>query len=300
MPKRILVTGKNGQVGQSLQKIAADYPQFDLLFVGRDELDLSSFASIEQFFARSENFVAIINAAAYTAVDQAETEPEMADQVNHLAVAQLAKIAKQQNALLLHLSTDYVFDGKSHLPYIETDATNPQNQYGLSKLKGEQAIDATGCKGMIVRTSWVYSEFGNNFVKTMLRLGGERDSVNVVFDQIGSPTYATDLARALLVLLANSDHFGANSGVEIYHYSNEGSCSWYEFAKAIFELSDVACKVSQIATKDYPTPVSRPHYSLLNKAKIKLQPDLVVPYWRDSLALCLAEISNLQTTKGDL
>lgn len=283
MLKRILITGKNGQLGQSLQKIAADSPQFDFVFVGRDELDLSDFASIEKFFAETGNFTAIINTAAYTAVDKAESEQEFANQINHLAVAQLAEIAKQQNALLLHVSTDYVFNGQSYRPYIETDATAPQNQYGISKLKGEQAMLVSGCAGAIVRTSWVYSEFGNNFVKTMLRLSKERDSLNVIFDQVGSPTYATDLAKTLLALLEKSTH----SDVEIYHYSNEGVCSWYDFAKAIFELSGVDCEVSPIETKDYPTPASRPHYSVLNKAKIKQQAGVKVPYWRDSLQECL-------------
>lgn len=286
MPERILVTGKNGQLGQSLQKIAAEFPQFDFVFVGREELDLNSSASIERFFSAADPFAAIMNAAAYTAVDKAESESELADQVNHLAVAQLAEIAKKQNTILLHVSTDYVFDGKSYRPYVETDGTSPQNQYGFSKLKGEQAMFASGCTGAIVRTSWVYSEFGNNFVKTMLRIGRDRDSLNVIFDQVGSPTYATDLARTLVALFECC----VKENVEIYHYSNEGVCSWYDFAKAIFELSDVPCTVSPIETKDYPTPVSRPHYSLLNKTKIKLDANLVVPHWRDSLQLCLREL----------
>ena len=188
--------------------------------------------------------------------------------------------------MLLHVSTDYDFDGKFYRPYVETDAVAPQNQYGLTKLKGEQAMLASGCMGAIVRTSWVYSEFGNNFVKTMLRLGRDRDSLNVIFDQVGSPTYATDLARALVGLLEH----GAQEGVEIYHYSNEGVCSWYDFAKAIFELSEVSCDVNPIVTQDYPTPASRPHYSLLNKSKIKLDTGLAVPYWRDSLQQCLREL----------
>lgn len=288
MPKRILVTGKNGQLGQSLQKVAAELTHYDFVFVGRDELDLSSSASIEKYFAAAKPFVAIINAAAYTAVDQAESEVELANQVNHLAVAQLGDIAKVQNAMLLHVSTDYVFDGKSYRAYVETDAAAPQNQYGLTKLKGEQAMLASGCTGAIVRTSWVYSEFGNNFVKTMLRLGRDRDSLNVIFDQVGSPTYATDLARALVGLLEH----GVQEGVEIYHYSNEGVCSWYDFAKAIFELSAVSCDVNPIVTQDYPTPASRPHYSLLNKSKIKLDTGLAVPYWRDSLQQCLRELKS--------
>lgn len=288
-PKRVLVTGKNGQLGQSLQKIATDYPQLDFVFTDRDQLDLGSPHSIDTFFKQhTEPFAAIINAAAYTAVDTAESEPDVVEQVNHLAVAQFAEIAKQQQAFLLHVSTDYVFDGKSCRPYVETDLTAPQNQYGLSKLKGEQAMLASGCTGAIVRTSWVYSEFGNNFVKTMLRLGKERDSLNVIFDQIGSPTYATDLARALCALLASKQA----PGVNIYHYANEGVCSWYDFAKAIFTLEGIGCAVAPIESKDYPTPASRPHYSLLNKGKIKQQTGQQIPHWHDALQQCLKELKS--------
>ena len=283
MSRRILVTGKNGQLGQSLQKIAAGFPEYDFVFVGRDELDLASTQSINEFFAGQNRFAAIINTAAYTTVDKAEVEPDLANQINHLAVAQLADIAHQQDAFLLHVSTDYVFDGKGYRPYIESDPVAPQNQYGLSKLKGEQAMQVSGCNGAIVRTSWVYSEFGNNFVKTMLRLGQERDSLNVIFDQVGSPTYATDLGRALVALLKAE----SQQGVELYHYSNEGICSWYDFAKAIFELSGVNCAVNPIETKDYPTPARRPHYSLMNKAKIKQTLGMQVPYWREALKRCM-------------
>lgn len=283
MPRRILVTGKNGQLGQSLQKIAVAFPEYDFVFVGRDELDLASAQSIDEFFAGQNRFTAIINTAAYTAVDKAEVEPDLANQINHLAVSQLADIAHKQDAFLLHVSTDYVFDGKGCRPYIESDPVAPQNQYGLSKLKGEQAMQVSGCNGAIVRTSWVYSEFGNNFVKTMLRLGRERDSLNVIFDQVGSPTYATDLGRALVALLKAE----SQPGVELYHYSNEGVCSWYDFAKAIFELSGVNCAVNPIETKDYPTPARRPHYSLINKAKIKQTLGMQMPYWREALKRCM-------------
>lgn len=283
MPRRILVTGKNGQLGQSLQKIAVAFPEYDFVFVGRDELDLASAQSIDEFFAGQNRFTAIINTAAYTAVDKAEVEPDLANQINHLAVSQLADIAHKQDAFLLHVSTDYVFDGKGCRPYIESDPVAPQNQYGLSKLKGEQAMQVSGCNGAIVRTSWVYSEFGNNFVKTMLQLGRERDSLNVIFDQVGSPTYATDLGRALVALLKAE----SQPGVELYHYSNEGVCSWYDFAKAIFELSGVNCAVNPIETKDYPTPARRPHYSLMNKAKIKQTLGMQVPYWREALKRCM-------------
>ncbi|MBE0472445.1 MAG: dTDP-4-dehydrorhamnose reductase [Methyloprofundus sp.] len=315
MTKRILVTGKNGQLGQSLQKLVEDSSLslgitagMVFTFVGRDELGLTCSDSISAFFS-NQRFDAMINCAAYTAVDKAESEPELADQINHIAVAQLAEIAKVQAIPLIHISTDYVFDGQSYKPYTEADLTDPQNVYGLTKLKGEQAILASGCKGAIIRTSWVYSEFGSNFVKTMLRLGKERDSLSVIFDQIGSPTYATDLAQAVLVIL-NSAFSKLNeqqmqvpeiqnsprrkypwgAKLKIYHFSNEGVCSWYDFAKAIFELSDVSCHVLPIETKDYPTPAKRPHYSVMNKAKIKQLPGLVVPYWRDSLQTCLKEL----------
>ncbi|NCO14573.1 MAG: dTDP-4-dehydrorhamnose reductase [Shewanella sp. CG18_big_fil_WC_8_21_14_2_50_42_11] len=278
MNKRVLVTGKNGQFGQSLQKIAGDYPKFDFRFVGREELDLVSSASIVAFFA-DKKFDAIINCAAYTAVDKAESEPELADQINHIAVKQLAHIAKEMDAILIHISTDYVFDGTNHKPYVETDPTNPRNMYGVTKLKGEQAMLAINPRGAIIRTSWVYSEFGNNFVKAMLRLGQERDSLNIISDQVGSPTYATDLAEACITVITSN-----NNDMEIYHYSNEGVCSWYDFAKAIFQIAKINCYPNPIETKDYPTPAQRPHYSLLNKAKIKsVYSDLEIPHWQTSL-----------------
>lgn len=303
MHKRILVTGKNGQLGQSLQKVVSNFAvipsvseespacNYDFTFVGRDELDLANPQSITDFF-KNKQFDAIINCAAYTAVDKAESEPELADQINHLAVKQFADIAKAQNSFLIHISTDYVFDGTNHKPYVETDKTNPINTYGLTKLKGEQAMQASGCTGAIIRTSWVYSEFGNNFVKTMLHLGKQRGNLNVIYDQIGSPTYATDLAKSILTVIDNAPIVIARSDndVAIYHYSNEGVCSWYDFAQAIFEISNINCQVNPIETKDYPTPAKRPHYSVMNKAKIKQILGLVVPYWRDSLKQCLTQL----------
>lgn len=285
MVKTVLVTGKNGQLGQSLQRLTADYPHYRFVFAGRAELDLSTVSSIAAYFSKNW-FDAIINCAAYTAVDQAELEPELADQVNHQAVAQLARIAQQQGSALIHISTDYVFDGTAHRPYREDDASHPQNVYGDSKLKGEQAIKRVNPRGAIIRTSWVYSEFGNNFVKTMLRLGRERDSLCVIFDQIGTPTYATDLARMILDNLTQM----AQQSVQIYHYSNEGVCSWYDFAKAVFELNAISCNVTPIETKDYPTPAKRPYYSLMNKGKIKQAFPLDIPYWRDSLKTCLQRL----------
>ena len=287
--KRVLVTGKNGQLGQSLKHLSTSYPHLTFDFVARDDLDLSNTKSIEVYFANYEYDV-IINCAAYTAVDKAESEPGLADQINHLAVKQLAEIAKQQNAVLIHISTDYVFNGQNYKPYIESDITNPQSIYGKTKLKGEQAFLEVNPKGCIIRTSWVYSEFGNNFVKTMQRLGKERDSLNVIFDQIGSPTYAGDLAKAILAIIESDKVKALESQNKVFHFSNEGACSWYDFAKTIFELSGIQCEVSPIETKDYPTPAIRPHYSLLNKAKIKQTFDLKIPYWKDTLQTCIKRL----------
>tara|TARA_B110000211_G_C13955007_1_gene497898 strand:+ start:120 stop:1013 length:894 start_codon:yes stop_codon:yes gene_type:complete len=292
MPKRVLVTGKDGQLGKSIEQIAQQYPQYDFEFVGRERLDLSSAENINEFFV-GKHFDVIINCAAYTAVDKAETETDLADKINHLAVKQLAEISTQQESVLIHISTDYVFNGQKFKPYIESDLTEPQSIYGATKLKGEQTIQQINPKGCIIRTSWVYSEYGNNFVKTMLRLGHERDSLNVIFDQVGTPTYAGDLAKTILQMVD-----GGHSRLSIqnfkfcnvYHYSNEGVCSWYDFAKTVFELSNIDCRVSPIETKDYPTAAQRPHYSLLNKAKIKHDFELEIPYWKDSLQKCIHKL----------
>ena len=292
--KKILVTGSTGQLGQSLKLLASEYPQFVITFANREILDLSNSSNIADFFNKNE-FDLVINCAAYTAVDKAEEEYVLADAINHLAVKQLAEIAKQNNMQLIQISTDYVFDGTSHTPYIEDNLVNPQSVYGESKLKGEQAIQAIAPNAIIIRTSWVYSEFGQNFVKTMLRLGEQRDQLNVIFDQVGSPTYAHDLAESILKMIDSAcidqKSFENDNKVRVYHYSNEGVCSWYDFAKAIFELSGISCEVMPIETKDYPTPAKRPHYSLLNKAKIKQDFDLNIPYWKDALQTCLTNLS---------
>ena len=289
--KTILVTGSSGQVGQSLVSIASNYPNTVFTFANRADLDLSDSKSIDDFF-KQQQFDLIINCAAHTAVDKAESEPELANQINHLAIKQLANIAKQQNTKFIHISTDYVFDGKLYRPYIETDEVAPQSVYGETKLKGEQALLATmPNNALIIRTSWVYSEFSNNFVKTMLRLGKERDALNVIFDQVGTPTYANDLAEAIMAMVENESVNQSSFESELYHYSNEGVCSWYDFAKAIFELSKINCDVSPIETKDYPTPAKRPHYSLLNKAKIKQRYNVSVPYWKQSLQHCLNKLA---------
>ncbi|MFW5443120.1 MAG: dTDP-4-dehydrorhamnose reductase [Methylococcaceae bacterium] len=292
--KTILVTGSNGQLGLSLKSLVLDYPQYQFTFIGRDELDLSNTENITYYF-KQKQFDLIINCAAYTAVDQAEQQQELADRINHLAVKQLAKVAQDNNSVLIHISTDYVFDGTSYKPYSENDQTNPQSVYGTSKLKGELAIQSISPKAIIIRTAWVYSEFGSNFVKTMIKLGLERENLNVIFDQIGSPTYAKDLADSILKMIGSAS-FQKNTKGQLYHYSNEGVCSWYDFAKTIFELSNISTKVTSIETKDYSTPAKRPHYSVLNKAKIKQDFDLTIPYWKDSLQACLATLQQSKVT----
>lgn len=293
--KKILVTGSNGQLGQSLNAIVNQHPNYQFTFAHRADLDLSDAQNISDFF-QNKSFDLIINCAAHTAVDTAESEPELANQLNHLAVKQLAEIAQQNNMKLIHISTDYVFNGRQYRPYIESDQVDPQSVYGLSKLKGEQALlAALPNKGLIIRTSWVYSEYGNNFVKTMIKLGQSRDNLNVIFDQVGTPTYAHDLATAIMAIVS-SDSFNQDTFTsDIVHYSNEGVCSWYDFAKTIFEQFGITCDVSPIETKDYPTPATRPHYSLLNKAKIKDKYAIVIPYWKDALVQCLTTLQQQET-----
>lgn len=287
---KILVTGANGQLGSEIRELSSHYPQYTFIFADRSTLDLSNLCILENYF-EDKTFDTIINCAAYTAVDKAESDSELANTINHRAVSMMAKIAKQKNILLIHISTDYVFDGKNHRPYIESDLTDPQGVYGRTKYDGEKAIlSVTPANTMIIRTSWVYSSFGNNFVKTMLRLGKERGTLGVIFDQIGTPTYARDLAKTILDILPQIK----NDFPELYHYSNEGVVSWYDFAKAIFELSDVACQINPITTDQYPTPAKRPHYSLLNKSKIKNDFGITIPYWRDSLSECLNTLGEIK------
>lgn len=230
MTKTIIVTGGSGQLGQSIRGLVGSDSGYLYLFPNREELNLNDCASIDAFFAGKE-FDLIINCAAYTAVDQAEAEPELADQINHMAVNKLAKMVASRQARLIHISTDYVFAGENFKPYIESDKVAPQGEYGFSKLRGEQAIESLmPNNALIIRTSWVYSAFGNNFVKTMLKLASQRDELNVIYDQVGTPTYAADLAQAI-IQIAQSDGFNNNTfKTELYHYSNEGVCSWYDFA----------------------------------------------------------------------
>jgi dTDP-4-dehydrorhamnose reductase len=286
---RILVTGKNGQLGRSIYKIVNtangdNLSPNEFIFVGREELDLSSEGSISHYFDSNDRFDVIINCAAYTAVDKAEEEQELANQINHLAVKQLAEIVKAQKAKLIHISTDYVFDGESNKSYTETDKTNPINVYGKTKLAGERTLqEIMPTNAIIIRTSWVYSEYGSNFVKTMLRLGKERNELNVVSDQIGSPTYATDLAGAILEIIDNKDYQDKKQSTEIYHYSNAGKVSWYEFAKEIFKIAKIDCKVHPLMTEQYQTPAKRPKCTLMDSDKFVKKYNANTYNWRSSL-----------------
>jgi dTDP-4-dehydrorhamnose reductase len=287
----ILITGAGGQLGSEFRYLSenAQNPVFNFIFVTRKQLDIQNSQEVADFCAGNKIDV-IVNCAAYTAVDKAEQEPEQADAINHLAVKNLAQVVKEQNIKLIHISTDYVFDGTAHKPYKETDIPNPQSVYGKTKLDGELAMQAINpANSIIIRTSWVYSGFGSNFVKTMLRLGQERDELNVVCDQIGSPTNARDLASAILKIIPQLgvntlyDKELSNKEVEIYHYSNAGVCSWYDFTKAIFEINNISCTVNPIPSEAYPTPAKRPYYSVMDKGKIKEIFNIKNECWRNSL-----------------
>nr|WP_309755980.1 dTDP-4-dehydrorhamnose reductase [Flavobacterium sp.] len=278
---KILVTGAKGQLGSELQVLSKDYSQFEWVFTDREELDLCDLEQLAFEVARI-NPQFIINCAAHTAVDRAETELELSDILNHQAVAVLAKWSQNNNCKLLHVSTDYVFDGTAAIALTETAVTNPINVYGVTKLAGEKACVQENPGSIIIRTSWVYSSFGANFVKTMSKLMQERATLNVVNDQIGSPTYAADLAQAIVKIINH-----ANWQPGIYHFSNEGEISWYEFALAIQEIGGFDCEISGIPASDYPTPAQRPEYSLLDKSKIKASFGVLVPDYKESLTRCM-------------
>jgi len=288
---KILVIGKNGQLGRSIQKLISNFNHHKFTLTGREELDLSSSESISKYFDTYSHFDVIINCAAYTAVDRAEDEIDLANRINHLAVKKLAEFANLQNTKLIHISTDYVFDGKNESLYLESDNPNPINVYGKTKLLGEKTVlETMPNNALIIRTSWVYSEFGNNFVKTMLKLGYEKNEINVVSDQIGSPTYAIDLARAILHIISNDNFSKKSFPTEIFHFSNMGETSWSDFAKEIFKLSNLNCKVTPINTDQYPTTAVRPKNTTLSKEKITKQFRFQIPLWKQSLKECLNEI----------
>ncbi len=272
-------------MGCSLRKISSEYPAHNFVFTDMPESDITDEGCMEELAERHKADV-IVNCAAYTAVDRAESEPGLARRINAYGAQVLAGVAARRSIALVHISTDYVFDGEGCRPLREDAATGPTGVYGLTKLEGEEAIRRAGCRAAVVRTSWLCSEFGNNFVKTMLRVGRERGELSVVYDQVGTPTFADDLSRAVIVLAQRGVE-----GFEVYHFSSEGAVSWYDFAKAIFDMSAMNVRVNPIVSSLYPTAARRPSYSVLAKDKIK-EAGAVVPYWRDSLARCLAVLKN--------
>ena len=280
----ILITGCNGQLGNEMQLLEKMNPQHTYYNTDVAELDITDPEAIRAF-VDDHQIDGIVNCAAYTAVDKAEDNQELCDLLNHVAPGYLAEAVERRGGWLVQVSTDYVFDGTNHRPYVETDPVCPNSVYGRTKLAGEQAAQAACRQTMIIRTAWLYSTFGNNFVKTMIRLGNEKPELGVIFDQIGTPTYARDLAVAIMTAV--------NKGIVpgIYHFSNEGVISWYDFTKAIHRIAGISsCHVRPLHTSEYPTPAARPHYSVLDKTKIKQVYGLEIPYWEESLRECIAKL----------
>ena len=282
----ILLTGCNGQLGNEIQLLEKDYGQHRFFNTDVAELDITNQLAVADFVGRNE-IDGIINCAAYTAVDKAEDNKELCTTLNTVAPAYLAAAVEKRGGWIVQVSTDYVFNGKAHKPYVETDTPSPDSVYGSTKLAGELGVQKFCKRAMVIRTAWLYSTFGNNFVKTMIRLGKEREELGVVFDQIGTPTYAGDLAKAIMTAVEK----GIKPGV--YHFSNEGVISWYDFTKAIHRIAGITtCKVRPIHTSEYPTPANRPHFSVLDKTKIKETYDMEIPYWEDSLHKCIEKLKD--------
>lgn len=282
----ILVTGANGQLGNEMRRLATDCSGNRYVFTDVAELDITDLSAI-RWLMDKEHISVVVNCAAYTNVDKAEEDEATADLINHRAVENLAIACEERDAVLIHVSTDYVFSGKGNLPWREEDATDPLGVYGVTKLAGERSVIASGCRYLIFRTAWLYSSFGNNFVKTMRRLTTERDRLTVVFDQVGTPTYAGDLA-ALIYRIVEEEKYREHEG--IYHYSNEGVCSWYDFAKEIAALSGNVCDIQPCHSDEFPSKVRRPAFSVLDKTKVKHDFQCTVPYWKDSLVKCIQEL----------
>lgn len=280
----ILVTGCNGQLGNEIQLLEKENPQHCFFNTDVEELDITDQLAVEQFVAQNK-IEGIINCAAYTAVDKAESNKELCTSLNTVAPAYLAAAIDKRNGWMIHISTDYVFDGTKHTPYVEEDTPCPNSVYGSTKLAGELGVRKFCKKAMIIRTAWLYSTFGNNFVKTMIRLGKEKELLGVIFDQIGTPTYARDLAVVIMTAI--------NKGIQpdVYHFSNEGVISWYDFTKAIHRIAGInTCHVKPLHTTEYPTPASRPAYSVLDKTKLKNAYGIEIPYWEESLAECIKKL----------
>jgi dTDP-4-dehydrorhamnose reductase len=285
--KQILVTGANGQLGQELQRLSSNYPEYRFFFTDVDNLDITRIVNIEDFLGKNQIDI-IINCAAYNIVDEAEKEAEKAFLINSIAVRYLAQLAEKNNIFFIHLSTDYVFDGMNNIPYNEFDQPNPLSTYARSKHEGETQVASTLERGMIIRTSWLYSVYGNNFVKTILKHASQKKLLKVVYDQVGTPTYSADLAEAIMALIP---HCREINDVKILHYSNEGVASWYDFAKAIVEISEIDCTIIPVQTSEYPLPAHRPFYSVMDKSRIKKMLNIDIPYWRDSLRECLSKMN---------
>ena len=292
---RILVIGKNGQVGQSIQNLVnkttnSHLSDYGFVFVGRGELDLSKASNIQAYFEKNK-FDVVINCAAFTDVEKAEVDENDASLINHIAVKEVATIAKKNNMKLIHISTDFVFDGDKREPYIESDKTSPVNIYGKTKLAGEfAAISIMKFNAIVLSSSWIYSEFGNNFVDTIIKNATLKGQLNIISDQFGTPTYANDLAETIIDIL-NKDKFNEREmPSEIYHYSNEGECTWFDFAKEIVDILQIDCNLSPITSEDYPQLAKRPKYSVLSKKKISEEFDLNINYWKDSLKSCLQNL----------
>ena len=282
--KNVLITGANGQLGNEMRVLSEANKEYTYFFTDVAELDICNEQAVMDF-VKANDIKVIVNCAAYTAVDKAEENVEICTKLNADAVGYLAKAAEANGAEFVQISTDYVFDGTAHIPYQETEPTCPNSVYGSTKLAGEQNALTLCSRSMVIRTAWLYSTFGNNFVKTMIRLGKERDTLGVIFDQVGTPTYARDLARAIFAAIRQ----GVVPGV--YHFSNEGVCSWYDFTKAIHRIAGITdCKVNPLHTEEYPTPAKRPHYSVLDKTKIKNTYQIEIPYWEDSLKECIFQM----------
>ena len=284
----ILITGCNGQLGNEMQLLEKNFPQHNWFNTDVQELDITNQLAIEQFVAENK-IDGIVNCAAYTAVDKAEDNKELCTTLNMVAPAYLAAAVEKRGGWMIQISTDYVFDGTKHTPYVESDTPSPDSVYGSTKLAGELGVSKFCKKTVIIRTAWLYSTFGNNFVKTMIRLGKEKPELGVIFDQIGTPTYARDLAVAIMTII--------NKGIVpgVYHFTNEGVISWYDFTKAIHRIAGITtCHVRPLHTAEYPTPANRPHYSVLDKTKIKETYGIEIPYWEESLKDCLEKIEELR------
>lgn len=280
----ILVTGSHGQLGNELRLVVEEKDKFNnYFFTDVEELDITNKSDVSQFL-HANNIDVVVNCAAYTNVDKAEDEKDIADLINHIGVKNLAESCKERDGFLIHISTDYVFDGTKNTPYTETDVTKPLGVYGETKLRGENAIISSGCEYVIIRTSWLYSSYGNNFLKTMQRLTAEKESLKVVFDQVGTPTYAGDLSNVIHTIIQKDE---ADIKNQIYHFSNEGVCSWYDFAVAINEVSEHSCNIQPCHSDEFPSKVKRPSFSVLDKSKLKDQLGIEIPYWRVSMLTCI-------------